>query len=176
MVAFFVGVGIGFALVCAFIIFYYNRLVTLNHRVDNAWSQIDVQLARRASLIPSLVKLIDSSQGDNSGLVEQAESVYREVKEGTDSESTLDTQARLNKSIKELVTVAQSGKYDRTLTNIIEEVRDTEDKISYMRQSFNDTVTRYNEALTKFPSSIIANLFHFSPRPALHIDPSLKDF
>lgn len=176
MVAFLAGVGIGFALVCAFIIFYYNRLVTLNHRVDNAWSQIDVQLARRASLIPSLVKLIDAPQGNNSGLVEQAEGIYREVQGGTDSATTLDTQERLNKSIKELVSLAKSGKDDRTLTNIVEEVRDTEDKISYMRQSFNDTVTRYNEALTKFPSSIIANLFHFSPRPALHIDPSLKDF
>ena len=86
----------------------------------------------------------------------------------------LDTQERLNKSIKELVALAKSGKGERAVGNIIEEVRDTEDKISYMRQSFNDTVTRYNEALAKFPSSIIASLFHFSPRPALQIDPSLK--
>ena len=61
--------------VCAFIIFYYNRLVTLNHRVDNAWSQIDVQLARRASLIPSLVKLIDASTENNPKLVAQAEGI-----------------------------------------------------------------------------------------------------
>lgn len=174
MVAFFVGVGIGFALVCAFIIFHYNRLVTLNHRVDNAWSQIDVQLARRASLIPSLVKLIDAPQGDNSALVTQAEGIYREMQGGTKDIDMLDTQERLNASIKELVSLAKSGKGKGAVGNIIEEVRDTEDKISYMRQSFNDTVTRYNEALTKFPSSIIASLFHFSPRPALQIDPSLK--
>ena len=83
MVAFFVGVGIGLVAVCAFIIFYYNRLVTLNHRVDNAWSQIDVQLARRASLIPSLVKLVDAPQKNNSELVAQAEGIYREMQGGT---------------------------------------------------------------------------------------------
>ena len=175
MVAFFVGAGIGFVAVVAFIIFHYNHLVTLNHRVDNAWSQIDVQLARRASLIPSLVKLIDAPQGDNSTLVTQAEGIYREMQGGTSDRDMLDTQERLNKSIKELVSLAKSGKGGNTVNNIVEEVRDTEDKISYMRQSFNDTVTRYNEALAKFPSSIIANLFHFSPRPALQIDPSLKE-
>lgn len=175
MVAFFVGVGIGFVAVCAFIIFYYNRLVTLNHRVDNAWSQIDVQLARRASLIPSLVKLIDPSQSNDSELVSQAEDIYREVQGGTKDVNMCETQERLNGSINGLVALAKLGKKDSSLDTIVEEVRDTEDKISYMRQSFNDTVSRYNEALAKFPASIIANLFHFSPRPALHIDPSLKD-
>ena len=175
MLAFLVGVGIGFAAVCIFIIVYYNRLISLNHRVDNAWSQIDVQLARRASLIPSLVKLIDAPPESNPELVTQAEGIYHEIQGGTKDSDMLDTQSRLNASIKELIALAKSGKRGAGLASIVEEVRDTEDKISYMRQSFNDTVTRYNEALVKFPSSIVANLFHFSPRPALQIDPSLKE-
>lgn len=175
MVGFFIGAGIGLVAIIGLGIFYYNRLVTLSHRIDNAWSQIDVQLARRASLIPSLVKLIDAPRAGSSTVITRAEDIYREVYESNEGESPLDAQERLNTSIKELVTLAKSNKKGSGLKQIVEEVRDTEDKISYMRQSFNDTVTRYNEALVHFPTNVIAGIFGFAPRPALQIDPSLKN-
>ena len=116
-------------------IMLYNNLVKMRNMVDNAWAQIDVQLQRRCDLIPNLVETVKGYAAHESGTLEKVISeAYPELK--------------ANANFQQL----QS------------QLADTEDKISYMRQSFNDTVMKYNTAIQTFPAVLFAGMFGFKER------------
>ena len=153
-------------LLIIFVISIYNSLVTLKQRVKNAWSQIDVQLQRRFDLIPNLVECV-------KGYMSHEEDVLTKVTElrtswanaGTISEKVeLDNQ--LSGALKTIMAVSENYpdlKASQNFSELQEELRNTENKISYSRQFYNDTTTRYNTKLELFPSNIIAGMFHFTP-------------
>lgn len=153
-------------LLIIFVISIYNSLVTLKQRVKNAWSQIDVQLQRRFDLIPNLVECV-------KGYMSHEEDVLTKVTElrtswanaGTISEKVeLDNQ--LSGALKTIMAVSENYpdlKANQNFSQLQEELRNTENKISYSRQFYNDTTTRYNTKLELFPSNIIAGMFHFTP-------------
>ena len=123
---------------------YYNDLVNGKNRVSNAWSQIDVQLQRRNDLIPNIVETV-------KGYASHEKSTFEQI-----------TQARSNmahaSSVKE---VAPDLKANQNFLELQQELSDTEDKISYARQFYNDTVLKYNNLCQQFPSNIVASIFHF---------------
>ena len=119
------------------VIALYNDLVSLRLRVKNAWSQIVVQLQRRFDLIPNLVETVKGYMGHESDV--------------------------LTKTIMAVSENYPELKASANFSQLQEELQNTENKISFTRQFYNDTATRYNTKIQVVPSNIIASMFHFEP-------------
>ncbi len=149
------------------IIGMYNGLVQSRIKVDNAWSQIDVQLQRRFDLIPNFVETVKGYMSHEKETFEKiaalrtswanAESVSDKAKLDDELSTTLKTIMAVSESYPEL-------KANQNFSELSEELRNTENKISFARQFYNDSVTMYNTKLQVFPSNIIAGMFNFTPR------------
>src|SRR5919201_345139 len=134
-------------------VWLFNRLVTLRTRVDNGWSQIDVQLRRRADLIPNLVETVKGYAAHERELFERiTEARARSIGASGVVENYPDLKANQN------------------FLALQEELVATESKIAYARQFYNDQVTRLNTLVQSFPSSIVAGAFGFTTRPFFEID------
>ena len=154
------------ALVIA-VIALYNNLVQLRNRVDNAWSQIDVQLQRRLDLIPNLVETVKGYAAHERGTFEAVTQARSAVMSAPTPEAKMEADNVLSGTLKSLFAVAEAYPELKANTNFQQlqaELTATEDKISYMRQSYNDTVMIYNNAIQTFPGNIIAGVFHFTKR------------
>lgn len=146
------------------IITLYNNLVRLRMKVRNAWSQIDVQLQRRFDLIPNLVETV-------KGYMDHEQSTLTKIAELRTSwagATTVSEKAELNNqlsgALKTIMAVSESYpdlKANQNFSELQEELRNTENKISFSRQFYNDSVTIYNTKLEVVPSNIIASMFHF---------------
>ena len=142
----------------------YNGLVTSRNKVKNSWSQIDVQLQRRFDLIPNLVESV-------KGYMKHEESVLTQVTELRTSwakASTVGEKARLDNelssALKTIMAVSENYpdlKASQNFSELQEELRNTENKIAYARQFYNDSVTMYNTKLEVIPTNIIAAVFNF---------------
>ena len=149
------------------IISMYNGLVSSRVKVDNAWSQIDVQLQRRFDLIPNFVETVKGYMTHEKETFEKiAELRTSWANAGSVSEkATLD--GELSTALKTIMAVSESYpelKANQNFADLSEELRNTENKISFSRQFYNDTVTMYNTKLQVFPSNIIAGMFNFKSR------------
>ena len=145
----------------------YNSLVQSKIKVDNAWSQIDVQLQRRFDLIPNFVETV-------KGYMTHEKETFEKIAElrtswantqSVSEKANLDNQ--LSTALKTIMAVSESYpelKSNQNFSELSEELRNTENKISFSRQFYNDTVTMYNTKLQVFPSNIIAGMFHFTAR------------
>lgn len=148
------------------IIGMYNNLVRLRQKVKNSWSQIDVQLQRRFDLIPNLVETV-------KGYMEHEKEVLTKVTElrtswaGASSvaeKAELDSE--LSGALKTIMAVSENYpdlKANQNFSELQQELQNTENKISFSRQFYNDSVTMYNTKLEVFPSNIIASMFSFKP-------------
>lgn len=149
------------------IVALYNNLVQLRNRVDNAWSQIDVQLQRRLDLIPNLVETVKGYAAHERGTFEAVTQARSAVMSAPTPEAKMEADNMLTGTLKSLFAVAEAYPELKANTNFQQlqsEITGTEDKISYMRQSYNDTVMTYNNAIQTFPGNIIAGMFHFTRR------------
>ena len=149
------------------IISMYNGLVSARVKVDNAWSQIDVQLQRRFDLIPNFVETVKGYAAHESETFEKIAQLRTSwANAGTVAEKAeLDNQ--LSGALKTIMAVSESYpelKANQNFSELSEELRNTENKISFSRQFYNDSVTMYNQKLQLFPSNIIAGMFNFQPR------------
>ena len=149
-----------------FIIKLYNDLVGLREKVKNAWSQIDVQLQRRFDLIPNLIETVKGyMEHENEVLTKVADlrSSWANA-ETVKEKSQLDTE--LTGALKTIMAVSENYpnlKASQNFSQLQEELQNTENKISFSRQFYNDITTKYNIKLEVVPSNIIASLFHFKP-------------
>lgn len=145
----------------------YNNFVKLRNRVDNAWSQIDVQLQRRLDLIPNLVETVKGYAAHESGTLESVTAARTVCMNATTPEQRAEAENVLTGTLKTLFAVSENYPDLKANQNFLElqgELRDTEDKISYMRQSYNDTVMTFNNAIQTFPGVLIAGPFGFKAR------------
>ena len=155
------------------IIAMYNGLVSARIKVDNAWSQIDVQLQRRFDLIPNFVETVKGYAAHESETFEKITQLRTSwANAGTVAEKAeLDNQ--LSSALKTIMAVSENYpdlKANQSFSELSEELRNTENKISFSRQFYNDNVTMYNEKLQLFPSNIIANMFNFKPRELFAVE------
>lgn len=149
------------------IVALYNNLVQLRNRVDNAWSQIDVQLQRRLDLIPNLVETVKGYASHERGTFEAVTQARNAVMAAPTPEAKMEADNMLTGTLKSLFAVAEAYPELKANTNFQQlqaELTNTEDKISYMRQSYNDTVLTYNNAIQTFPGNILAGMFGFTKR------------
>lgn len=146
------------------IIHMYNNLVGLRNSVKNSYSQIDVQLKRRNDLIPNLVETVKGYAGHEKGVLEEVTKARTGVMNATTVEETSAADNQLTGALKTLFAVAENYpdlKANSNFQQLQSELSDTEDKISYARQFYNDVVLKYNNACQKFPSNILASIFGF---------------
>ena len=160
--------------VFALIIFYsYNGLVVSKNKVKNAWSQIDVQLQRRFDLIPNLVEAVKGYMAhENETLTRVTELRTSWANAGSIAEKAeLDNQ--LSGALKTIMSVSENYpelKANQNFSELQEELRNTENKISYSRQFYNDAVTMYNNKLEMVPTNMIASMFKFEPAELFRVE------
>ncbi len=174
----------GAVLIGLFAIGIYNSLVALRNRYKNAFAQIDVQLKRRYDLIPNLVETA-------KGYLRHERETLEAVIAARNSATTAGSKAAANpgdpQSMKELAG-AESGltgalgrlfavaeaypdlKANQNMMQLTEELTSTENKISFARQAYNDSVMAYNTKREVFPSSIVAGMFNFAPAELFQIE------
>ena len=148
-------------------IMLYNNLVKMRNMVDNAWAQIDVQLQRRCDLIPNLVETVKGYAAHESGTLEKVIAARSAVTNATTPEAKMEADNALSGTLKSLFAVSEAYpdlKANANFQQLQAEISATEDKISYMRQSYNDTVMKYNNAIQTFPGVLVAGLFKFTAR------------
>ncbi len=168
---------LGIALAIAVIV-TYNSLVALKNQVKNAWSQIDVQLKRRHDLIPNLVETVKGYAAHESGTLEKVIKARQQAVNITDSvKNRAAAENVLSGALKSLFAVAENYpelKANENFLHLQEELTSTENKISFARQFYNDSVLEYNNKKEMFPSNIIANIFNFENREFFEIDVAEK--
>ena len=154
----------------------YNRLIVLRNRVDNAWSQIDVQLKRRYDLIPNLVETVKgyaTHERETLEKVVQARNSALSAMSGASVADRGQAEAGLSGTLKSLFALGEAYpdlKASANFAALQEELAGTEGKIAYARQYYNDEVRSYNTRIQSFPSNVIAGRFGFKQREYFQAD------
>lgn len=155
------------AVIILWVIFSYNGLVSAKYRAQNAWSQIDVQLQRRFDLIPNFVEVVKGYMKHESETFEKITALRTSWANTQSVSEKAELDNQLSGALKTIMAVSENYpdlKANQNFSELSEELRNTENKISFSRQYYNDAVTAYNTKLHLFPTSIIAGLFHFTPQ------------
>ena len=139
----------------------YNSLINLRNRVKDQWAQVDVQLKRRADLIPNLVEGYAKHEKTTLDEVIKARNTFVSAKT---PEEEMKNSGELTQALSKLMMLTENYpdlKANENFNSLQNDLRDTEDKISTMRQFYNDTVLKYNNKVETIPSNIVANIAHF---------------
>ena len=154
-------------LVVGFFWFGYNSLVKKRNQVDNAWSQIDVQLKRRHDLIPNLVETVKGYAAHERGTFEAVTQARANAINAQTPADQAQAENVLSGALKSLFAVAEAYpelKANQNFLNLQEELTSSEDRVAYARQYYNDSVLSYNTQTQKFPTVILAGMFNFHTR------------
>ncbi|MGN0105256.1 LemA family protein [Methanobrevibacter ruminantium] len=146
------------------IVAIYNGLVTARNKVKNAWAQIDVQLNRRSDLIPNLVETVKGYAAHESSVFEDVTAARAGLMNANGVKEIGEANNQLSNTLKTLFAVAENYpelKANENFKELQEQLAQTEDKIAYSRQFYNDTVLMYNNKCQTFPSNIFAGMFGF---------------
>lgn len=151
----------GVIVVGLFIWLTYNRLITLRNRVENAWAQIDVQLKRRYDLIPNLVETVKGYAKHEKSVLTEVTKYRAQLVTGT-VEQKAKANDMLTNALKSLFAVAENYpnlKANENFIKLQDELTGTENKISYIRTAYNDSVLEYKTAKQMFPTNLVAGMF-----------------
>ena len=152
------------AVVILWFVFAYNGLIRLRNMVRNAWHQIDVQLKRRYDLIPNLVEVVKDYMSYEQETLEKVIKARSFAINASGARQQAEAENMLTGALKSLFAVVERYpelKSNQNVLNLQEELTSTENKISFARQFFNDSVYRYNTKTEMIPTNIIAGMFNF---------------
>ena len=152
------------AIIVLYVISTYNGLVVLRNKVKDQWSQIEVQLKRRADLIPNLVETVKGYAAHEQDTLEAVVSARNKAVSATTPEAEMQANGELSQALGRLFALTEAYPDLKANTNFVDlqnQLKETEDKISYSRQFYNDTVLKYQNKKESFPSNIIAGMFGF---------------
>ena len=158
------------------IIGMYNSLIKLKNRVEEAWSDIDVQLKRRYDLIPNLVETVKGYAGHEKTTLEsvtKARSQAMAAQESGDAKQQAAAENMLSSTLKSIFALSESYPDLKANTNFLElqrELSDTENKIQASRRFYNGNVRDFNTKLEVFPTNIIGNMLGFKSRDYFEIE------
>src|SRR6058998_966668 len=172
MLALWVVLGI-VALVLLYGVLVYNRLVRLRIRVENAWSQIDVQLKRRYDLIPNLMESVKKYAAHKRELFEEVTRARSQAQAAAGVQQQADAENQVTRSLNRLLAVAERYpdlKASQNFLALQKELTGTESKIAYARQFYNDEVAKLNTLVQSFPSRLVAGPAGFTSREFFEID------
>lgn len=152
------------AVIVLYVIIAYNRLVRLRNRIENAWSQIDVQLRRRYDLIPNLVETVKGYAAHEKEVFQKVTEARAKAINATGAAAQGQAENALSGALKSLFAVAENYpdlKANQNFLMLQEELAGTEGKIAYSRQFYNDMVMMYDTSRQTFPTSVVAGAFNF---------------
>ena len=171
-------------LLVVFVVVSYNRLISRRNEVDNAWSQIDVQLKRRLDLIPNLVETVKGYAAfEKSALEAVIDARSRAMSAAPTPAAQGVADVGLTGALRQLFALSEAYPDLKANTNFLslqEELQNTESRVAFARQFYNDAVERYNNTTQSFPGVIFAKSFNFADREYLEaeaaaaIPPSVK--
>lgn len=163
MTAIIIIVGLLLVIAC-YVIGVYNKLINARNKVENQFSQVDIQLKRRADLIPNLVETVKGYAKHEEGTFTAViEARNKAVNAGTVNEK-IDANNELTGALNKLFALAEAYpelKANENFLSLQNDLKDTEDKITYARQFYNDSAMGFNNLVEMFPSNIVANMFGF---------------
>ena len=155
----------------------YNSLVVLRNKKDNEWAQIDVQLKRRADLIPNLVETVKGYAKHENSTLEEIIQARNSLVSAKTPEEEIKKNNELTNAISRLFALAENYpdlKANQNFVSLQNDLKETEDKISIARQFYNDTVLTYNNKVEMVPSNIVAGLFGFKKAAFFEIEEADK--
>lgn len=151
-------------LIILWLVFSYNRLVTMRNRAEEALSDIDVQTKRRYDLIPNLVESVKGYMSHEKGVFEKVTEARTRAMNASGEKEKLDAENVLSGALKTLFAVSENYPQLRANENFLhlqQELTDTEDKIQAARRFYNGNVRDMNTAIQVFPTNLIAGMFGF---------------
>jgi len=161
-----------FLIIVGIPVYYYNKIIRLENRIDNAWAQIDVQLKRRADLIPNLVKTVKGYMEHERTVLENVTKARTALMKAKTPQENMDANNQLTAALKTLFAVAENYpnlKANENFLQLQDELTHTEDKIAYARQHYNDSVLAFNNAIETFPGNTFARLMGKKEKEMLQI-------
>lgn len=154
-------------------VYYYNRIIKLENRIDNAWAQIDVQLKKRADLVPNLVETVQ-------GYAEHEQEVFTRVTESREKlmqaenpEQEAEAGNMMTEALKSIFAIAEDYpdlKASENFKELQQELSAIENKIAYARQHYNDAILTYNNTIETVPAVFFARAMGRSERDMLEIE------
>ncbi len=165
-------------LVIAFFIFVYNGLIVKRNRVNNAWSQIDVQLKKRADLVPNLVETVKGYAKHEKDVFENVTKARSAVMQaGGNLKEKAQAENMLTGALKSLFAVAEAYpqlKANENFKLLQEQLDGIESKIAYARQFYNDSVLEFNNSMQTFPNNVVAGMFGFTAKEFFEVEESAR--
>jgi LemA protein len=155
----------------------YNSLVALRNQVDNAWSQIDVQLKRRHDLIPNLIETAKGYMQHERGTLEAVTNARSQAMGAKNVADAAKAEGVLGRALSKFLLTVEAYpdlKANQNFLALQEELSSTENKIAFARQAYNDQVLFFNNKTQMFPSNIIAGMFHFIKRDFFEVEDSAE--
>ena len=156
-------VGVLVLLIC-YVIGVYNKLVNARNKVQNQFSQIDVQLKRRTDLIPNLVETVKGYAKHEEGTLKEVIEARNKAIAADSVNAKLESNQELSGALNKLFALSEAYpdlKANQNFLSLQNDLKDTEDKITYARQFYNDSAMNFNNLVEMFPSSIVASIFGF---------------
>ena len=157
---------IAVVLVGLFVATTYNNLIVLRNKAKDQWAQIEVQLKKRFDLIPNLVETVKGYAKHEKDTLNEVIEARNKFKTATTPEEEMAASGELNKALGRIMMLTEAYpelKANENFLSLQADLKDVEEKISYARQFYNDTVLGYMNKVEMFPSNIIANMFGFKP-------------
>lgn len=177
MTAIIVVVALLIVLAC-YVIGVYNKLINARNKVENQFSQVDIQLKRRADLIPNLVETVKGyAKHEEETFTSVIEARNKAVNAGSVNEK-IEANNELSGALNKLFALAESYpelKANENFLALQNDLKDTEDKITYARQFYNDSAMSFNNLVQMFPSNIVAGMFGFKKFEYFKIDEKEKE-
>jgi LemA protein len=166
-------IGVIVLLLVFFVIGTYNALVQLRNRVSDQWSQIDVQLKRRADLIPNVVETVKGYAAHEKETLDAVIKARNSFKSATTPEAEMKAAGEMTQALGRIFALAEAYpdlKANQNFLQLQEELGGTEEKIAYARQFYNDSALTYKNKREMFPSNIVAGMFNFEAKPFFEAD------
>lgn len=151
---------------------FYNKIIRVENRIDESWAQIDVQLKRRADLIPNLLEAVKGYMKHEKTVLENVTKARVSLMNAKSPQENIDADNMLTGALKTLFAVSENYpdlKANQNFLSLQDELSHTENKIAYARQHYNESVLNYNNTVETFPGNIFANMMNKSERPMLEI-------
>lgn len=156
-----IGITAGVIVLGSFV-YYYNKFVLLDNRVKNSLAQIDVQLRKRADLVPALIKVVKAFAKHESKIMESVTKARVEMLKQTDIAAKVKAGDKLQNALKSIFAIAENYPDLKSNTNYLqlqEELASLEDRVAYSRQFYNDNILSYDNASQKFPGVLFYKLY-----------------
>ena len=165
-------------LLVLYYIFYYNKIIRNENRIDNSWAQIDVQLRRRADLIPNLMETVKGYMKHERETLESVTNARAALMKAKTPQENINADNMLTGALKSLFAVAENYpdlKANQNFLNLQDELTNTENKVAYSRQHFNDSVLVFNNLVETIPGKWFAGFMGKKTKDMLQIPEASRE-